>query len=406
MKPTDDTKRWRRISSVVVMLALLLSQWSLPTYPARAADDSLPLVDASPDSVPSVIDYPRVDTGYDVLPMVDTATLETDGNAISAAPNTPSNPTPANGATYVMTTTTVSWSGGDPDGDPVTYTVAFGDSNPPPVVDNVTATTYDPGPLDYNLTYYWQITATDGLNTSVGSLWSFSTASDPENCTLYPSTDTPMPLVDDGVMTSTLTVGDSYIVGDVNVTLNISHTWDYDLEIRLMAPDNSFITLVYRAGGDGDGFFGTMLDDEADIPITSGDAPFTGRFRPAEPFDAFDFRDSDGDWRLIILDYTPGDTGTLDGWQLELCSSTQTNRAPYNPRGPWPSDGATDIPTTLSLSWIGGDPDDDPVTYTVAFGGSSPPPVVDSNVTTTSYNPGPLNYNSTYYWQITATDGM
>lgn len=406
MKHMDNARRWRRISSFVVILALLLSQWSLPAYPARAAGDNLSLEDTSPDSARSFVDHPRVDTGYGVPLIVDMVTLETDVSAISAAPNVPSNPTPANGATYVMTTTTLSWSGGDPDGDPVTYTVAFGDSSPPPVVDNVTMTTYDPGPLSYNLTYYWQITATDGLSSTAGSLWSFSTASDPENCTLYPSTDTPLPLVDDGVMTSTLTVADSYIVGDVNVTLNISHAYDFDLEMTLIAPDDTRRTLIYRVASEGgQDFLGTMLDDEADINIFYGAPPFTGRFRPADTLDAFDTKNSNGDWRLEIVDHTFGDTGTLNSWQLELCSMEITNRAPHEPHNPWPSDGATDIPTTLSLSWSGGDPDGDPVTYTVAFGDSSPPPVV-GNVTATTYDLGPLDYNLTYHWQITATDGM
>jgi len=42
------------------------------------------------------------------------------------------------------------------------------------------------------------------------------------------------------------------------------------------------------------------------------------------------------------------------------------------------------------------------ITYDVYFGLSSPPPKVASNQTDTSFNPGILEYNTTYYWQIIA----
>ncbi|MBN1873955.1 MAG: hypothetical protein JXA33_06980 [Anaerolineae bacterium] len=97
----------------------------------------------------------------------------------NAAPNVPSAPHPSHGATGIATTTALSWSGGDPDsGDSVTYTVAFGTNNPPPVMDsNVTTTGYNPGSLITGTLYYWQITATDGLSTTTGPVWSFTTTS-------------------------------------------------------------------------------------------------------------------------------------------------------------------------------------------------------------------------------------
>ena len=72
----------------------------------------------------------------------------------------------------------LSWTGGDPDGDNVTYCVYLGNtSTPPQVVDNQTNTTYNPGTLEINGTYYWKIIAWDENSAfSEGSLWWFSTS--------------------------------------------------------------------------------------------------------------------------------------------------------------------------------------------------------------------------------------
>jgi hypothetical protein len=95
----------------------------------------------------------------------------------NAAPNTPSNPNPADGTTNVFYKKNLTWQGGDPDGDPVTYTVAFGTVNPPPVTATVTSPLYAPT-MATSTTYYWQITATDGISVSAGPLWQFSTSAE------------------------------------------------------------------------------------------------------------------------------------------------------------------------------------------------------------------------------------
>jgi hypothetical protein len=92
-------------------------------------------------------------------------------------PNTPSNPDPEDDETDVNIDIDPSWSGGDPNGDDVTYDVYFGKSSPPPkVVNKQSETTYDPGILDFNTEYYWKIVAWDEYDfSSSGPIWSFTT---------------------------------------------------------------------------------------------------------------------------------------------------------------------------------------------------------------------------------------
>jgi len=81
------------------------------------------------------------------------------------------------------------------------------------------------------------------------------------------------------------------------------------------------------------------------------------------------------------------------------------NSPPYTPSDPDPYDGETDVDVDYVLCWTGGDPDFcDIVTYDVYFGTSIPLPLVSSNQSGTCYDPGVLDYNTTYYWQIVAWD--
>jgi len=106
---------------------------------------------------------------------------ESKEEAKNRAPNMPSDPDPADGATGIGFEVTLSWTGGDPDaGDQVTYDVYFGvpDENGqiPLVSENQTPTSYTPTKLEYDTEYSWGVDVTDnhGLKTE-GPIWTFTT---------------------------------------------------------------------------------------------------------------------------------------------------------------------------------------------------------------------------------------
>lgn len=95
-------------------------------------------------------------------------------------PITPSNPSPADGATGVPINADLSWTGGDPDpGDTITYDVYFeaDDSTPDDrICDDVSTPICDPGTLGYDTHYYWYVAATDNHGASTtGDTWDFTT---------------------------------------------------------------------------------------------------------------------------------------------------------------------------------------------------------------------------------------
>jgi len=80
------------------------------------------------------------------------------------------------------------------------------------------------------------------------------------------------------------------------------------------------------------------------------------------------------------------------------------NLSPNQPFGPWPVDGSQDQALDTRLYWRCSDPDGDPLTYDIFFGTAMNPPEAATGQPDTTYNPGALDSNTTYYWKIVAHD--
>jgi len=271
-------------------------------------------------------------------------------------PNTPNSPDPGDGASNVPIDTDLSWSGGDPNGDDVVYDVYYGDSSPPPLVSPAqSGTTYDPGILDFDNTYYWQIVARDEWGAeSSGPEWDFTTRD--QNPPNTPSNPSP---ADD----------------EIDVELDVDLDWD---------------------GGDPDGdsvVYDVYFGQTSPPPIVS-----TGQSGSSYDLPILDFGTTYY-WQIVARDEWGAETVGPE-WDF----TTRINNPPNSPNTPSPLDDATEISINTGLSWSGGDPDGDSVTYDIYFGKTSPPPLETSNNPTTSYDPGELDKDTIYYWKIVARD--
>lgn len=156
----------------------------------------------------------------------------------------------------------------------------------------------------------------------------------------------PIDIPDEGTVFSDVNVLDSNMVADVNVVLNITHSWDADLDVYLVHND-VIVELFTDVGGSLDDFRNTVLDDEAYVSITEGSMPFTGSFQPEGNLSDFDGLDAQGLWQLVVTDDDTGDTGTLESWSLIL-------KLYSYPANPSPVDCANDISVHTCLSWDAG----------------------------------------------------
>ena len=111
-----------------------------------------------------------------------------------------------------------------------------------------------------------------------------------------------------------------------NVTIDLTHSWDSDLTISLVAPSGTELVLSAGNGSDGDNYIGTVFIDAAPSIIT-GSPPFTGNFSPEGGTfaDAFDGEAINGDWSLKVCDAWSGDTGQIVSFSLTLCNEFVPN---------------------------------------------------------------------------------
>ena len=130
--------------------------------------------------------------------------------------------------------------------------------------------------------------------------------------------DTPQSVI------STIDVPDPVVIDDLNVALNISHTWAGDLVVELTSPAGTTITLVDRVGRPSPSSCGysnnniiTTLDDESSGgPVENADPPTGPSYTPEQALSAFDGQNAQGTWTLTVSDTVRFDVGTLNSWSL------------------------------------------------------------------------------------------
>jgi hypothetical protein len=121
-----------------------------------------------------------------------------------------------------------------------------------------------------------------------------------------------------------LEVPDHLIIEDLDVSVSLTHTNVFDLQLVVTSPSGTSVVLNsydpftdYFSGAD---YRQTVFDDEAEISIADALPPFTGHFRADanNALSVFDGEDAFGNWHLEIYDAHYADTGSLDAFGLTI----------------------------------------------------------------------------------------
>jgi subtilisin-like proprotein convertase family protein len=123
------------------------------------------------------------------------------------------------------------------------------------------------------------------------------------SCATMDSPDVPKPINDNSTAVSVLDYPLAISIDEVNVFVNITHTYRGDLKVILESPSGTSVVLHNRTGGSADDII-TWYDTET---------------TPAESLGALVGENAFGTWKLIVEDHAGGDTGALQEWSLEIC---------------------------------------------------------------------------------------
>ncbi|MCB0795597.1 MAG: proprotein convertase P-domain-containing protein, partial [Flavobacteriales bacterium] len=172
---------------------------------------------------------------------------------------------------------------------------------------------FDPGTQSYEY-YLYADCGVDGLSAPVGPL--FSNPPPGFNCGSYSSTPG-TPIISNTTITDVISTGPvpGGVVSDLNVYLDITHSWIGDMTITLEGPDGTTVTLFDDQGGCGSfDNIDAEIDDEGSAWVCA--TPSTGYFLPVGSLADFDNKVFQGDWTLSITDNVGGDDGVLNNWCL------------------------------------------------------------------------------------------
>jgi subtilisin-like proprotein convertase family protein len=168
---------------------------------------------------------------------------------------------------------------------------------------------------------------------------------------VYAASDTPIAIGDNTTNYSYITVNEDFCIADVDVDVNISHTYIGDLYIELRAPNGTTVVLHNRTGGSTQNIVGRYDDDGGGIV-------------PSTPLSDFDYGSSLGVWRLRVSDQATTDTGTLNSWSLRLarvsgaCPTRQVVYSePLNSDPGWTTQGLWAFGTPAGGAVSNGSPD-------------------------------------------------
>ncbi len=109
---------------------------------------------------------------------------------------------------------------------------------------------------------------------------------------------------------------------DLDVTVSITHTKAFDLDLYIQSPSGTRVLLnksdPFNGYYTGEDYSSTTFDDEADTSIVEGEPPFEGHYVPLESLAAFDGEDTCGLWEFQVYDAFYINLGTFNSFGLTI----------------------------------------------------------------------------------------
>lgn len=237
---------------------------------------------------------------------------------------TPTLTAPVNNAVTQNTTLNLTWTA-DPNASSYDVQVATSAAFTTIVSSaNVTSNGYAASGLLQGTAYFWRVAPKSASCTSAfGTPFKFTTGV--VSCATFTNT-TPLtiPATITAVFngTSTISIPTGTAVSDVNVIIDMTHTWINDLTVFLTSPAGTAVQLFARqcnpavSVNDVNATF-----DDSGVAVVCGDFPgISGVVVPLQSLSAFNGQNPVGNWVLTVRDSFNGDGGFLNSWGIAVCN--------------------------------------------------------------------------------------
>ena len=214
---------------------------------------------------------------------------------------------------------------------------------------------FDPGPLEYDTTYYWRVDTKNDAGTTTGNVWKFTTAA--EGSTTPKSKPTnPIPQH-----------------AALGVSINT------DLEWTEAAGTTSY---VVHFGTDSTPDSNEWKDDRAETEFDPGTLKYDTIYY----------------WRID----SKNDVGTITGDVWRFRTEAEPRPKPGKATNPQPAHNATDVSRKTTLTWNAAS---GATSHVVYFGTAIVPDERQGEQSATTFEPETLlEYGTTYCWRVDSTN--
>lgn len=153
-------------------------------------------------------------------------------------------------------------------------------------------------------------------------------------CTQYPSSSNlGITITDNGssfTQSHVINISDATTVSNVNIGVDITHTYIGDLAIAILSPNNTNVLLKSSRDCDSEENILGIFDDEAITYNCLNASANMASKSLNDLLSSFNGENSSGNWTIQLGDFAGGDVGTLNSWFVEICQTTET---PLNTNG-------------------------------------------------------------------------
>jgi len=198
-----------------------------------------------------------------------------------------------------------------------------------------------------NTVYYWRVIPHNiSCSGTYSETFQFTTGS--VNCSTAASTNVPVTISASGTPTinSTQTVANGSIISDMNVTLNLTHSYIGEVTISVISPAGTEVQLFSNSCGSSNNIIATF-DDSGTTAICGTTPGITGTVIPLQSLTAFNGQTANGLWTMRVKDSGAGDGGALNNWSLTICGVLPLATVDYKLQdfviAPNPSNGSFNI---------------------------------------------------------------